>query len=105
MGVLFLFFVFPALGSPSGERSQPELSHAAATEGNLRSALRLRTRGCESSTFFLRAAGSAAGCAAAGSGCCTAGCTAQPFVRFTHFLFRLPSFQTFRRPFRGQASK
>merc|ERR1711939_384965 len=51
----FVFFLFSALGSPSGERSLfPELSHAAATEGNSAgSALRLRTRGCESSTFFV----------------------------------------------------
>merc|ERR1712118_645466 len=49
----FVFFFFSALGSPSVERSLfTELSHAAATEGNSAgSALRLRTRGCESSTF------------------------------------------------------
>merc|ERR1712196_643627 len=51
----FVFFFFPALGSPSGERvafspsfpTRPLLKVSRRT-----SALRLRTRGCESSTFF-----------------------------------------------------
>merc|ERR1719235_2172435 len=92
---------FPALASPSGERSQPELSHAAATEGkSAGSALRPPAPGAARARLLLffsfsifggagRAAGFAAGRAAAGAHSWLHGTA----LRFTHFLFRLPPFR------------